>query len=66
MTKNTGTITIALKFRGEPAAVVAALANGFPLEALEQIRDGMIKELDARRRKPRPGRRRVRIPGRKA
>lgn len=62
--KHTGTITISLKLRGEPAAVVAALANGLPREALEQIRDGMIDELDARRRKTRPGRRRVQIKGR--
>jgi hypothetical protein len=62
--KNTGTITITLKLRGEPAAVVAALANGLPVDALEGIRDGMTAELEARRKRPARGKRRVTIRGR--
>jgi cytochrome P450 len=54
-------ITVSLTLRGEPTAVVAALANGLPLDALEGIRDGMQRELEERTRKPARGRRRVSI-----
>lgn len=36
--------------RGETAAVIKALCRGLPREALEQLRDAMDRELDARRR----------------
>lgn len=56
-----GTIEIVVKLRGEPRAVVKALANGLPLEALEGIHEGMKKELAKRERNPARGRRPVRI-----
>lgn len=43
-----GTIEITLTLRGEPAAVVHALAEGLPVEALVGIRDGMTAELEHR------------------
>jgi hypothetical protein len=62
MRKNTGEITVAIKIKGEPTAVVHALANGLPTSALEGIRDGMIAELEKqKRRAPRKGTRRVSI-----
>jgi hypothetical protein len=54
-------ITVALTLRGEPTAVVAALANGLPIDALEGIRDGMQRELEERQHNPARGRRRVSI-----
>lgn len=54
-------ITVSLTLRGEPTAVVAALANGLPVEALEGIRDGMQRELEERQQKPARGRRRMTI-----
>ncbi len=59
------TIEIRLTLRGDPAGVVNALANGLPLEALVDIRDGMTEELERRRRRPARGARRARIAGRK-
>ena len=60
--KGSAVITVALTLRGEPTAVVAALANGLPTDALKGIRDGMIAELEKqRRRAPRKGTRRVSI-----
>lgn len=64
MRKGTGEITITLKLRGEPKAVVAALANGLPVEALEGIRGGMVEELEKRKRRPAKGTRRLVIRGR--
>jgi hypothetical protein len=54
-------ITVSLTLRGEATAVVAALANGLPVDALEGIRDGMQAELEKRERTPARGRRRVTI-----
>lgn len=54
-------ITITLTLRGVPGALAHALANGLPMAALEEIRDGMTEELhrrqklakrDPRRRRP--------------
>ena len=59
------TIEIRLTLRGDPAGVVNALANGLPLEALVDIRDGMTEELERRRRRPARVARRLRIVGRK-
>ena len=59
--KGSAVITVALTLRGEPTAVVAALANGLPTEALEGIRDGMIAEMEKRIASPRKGTRRVSI-----
>jgi hypothetical protein len=62
MKKGSAVITVALTLRGEPTAVVAALANGLPTEALEGIRDGMIAEMEKRIARPRrKGTRRVSI-----
>lgn len=46
--KNTATIEITLTLRGEPTAVVHALANGLPIEALDEIRGGMVAEMEKR------------------
>jgi hypothetical protein len=54
-------ITVSLTLRGEPLAVVAALVNGLPKDALEGIRDGMQRELEERQKKPARGRRRMTI-----
>jgi hypothetical protein len=62
--KNTGEIMITLKLRGEPAAVVRALAHGLPVEALEGIRGGMVEELEKRKRRPAKGPGRVAFKGR--
>ena len=43
-----GTIELTITLRGEPTAVVHALANGLPVDALEGIRDGMTRELQKR------------------
>jgi len=59
------TIEIRLTLRGDPAGVVNALANGLPLEALVDIRDGMTEEVERRRRRPARVARRLRIVGRK-
>ncbi len=60
------TIEIRLTIRGDAAGVASTLANGFPLEALVDIRDGMTAELEQRRiRRPARGARRARIAGRK-
>lgn len=56
-------ITINLKLRGEPAAVVDALANGLPTSALEAIRDRLCVEAIKRQGKPAKGRRRITIKG---
>jgi|GraSoiStandDraft_49_1057285.scaffolds.fasta_scaffold120884_3 hypothetical protein len=61
MAKAKALITVSLTLRGEPAAVVAAMANGLPVDALEGIRDGMQRELEERQKKPARGRRRVSI-----
>jgi hypothetical protein len=61
MAKAKALITVSLTLRGEPAAVVAAMANGLPVDALEGIRDGMQAELEKRARTPARGRRRVSI-----
>jgi hypothetical protein len=57
------TIEITLKLRGEPTAVVHALAHGLPVEALEGIRGGMVAELEKRRARPQKGTRRMTIRG---
>jgi hypothetical protein len=54
-------ISITIKLAGEPTAVVGALANGLPREALEQLRDRMGEEIEKRRANPAPGRRRVKV-----
>lgn len=54
-------IAITIKLAGEPAAVVGALVNGLPREALEALRDRMGDELEKRRAKPARGRRRVKL-----
>lgn len=59
-----GTIELTVTLRGEPGAVVHALANGLPVDALEGIRDGMVRELEKRSANPRKGKRRVTIRGR--
>lgn len=61
MAKANALITVSLTLRGEPQAVVAAMAHGLPLDALEGIRDGMQAELEKRARKPLSGRRRMTI-----
>jgi len=58
------TIEIRLTIRGNPAGVVNALANGLPLEALADLRDGMTAELERRRLRPSRSNRPVRILGR--
>jgi len=63
--KRKDTIEITVTLRGNPAGVVNALANGLPLEALVDIRDGLDDEMAMRRERPARGRRRqVRIVGR--
>lgn len=54
-------LAITIKLRGEPKAVVGALVNGLPREALEQIRDRMALEATRRAKKPARGRRRVKM-----
>lgn len=66
MKKGKATIEITLTLRGEPVAVVRALANGLPIEALDEIRGGMVAEMEKRRRRPRKGTRRVVIKGKRA
>ena len=54
-------ISITLKLAGEPSAVVGALVNGLPREAIVALRDRMGEELEKRRANPARGRRRVTI-----
>ena len=63
-TMRKGEIEITLTLRGNPAGVVNAIANGLPRQALEGIRDGMIAELEARKKKPARRPRRVTFKGR--
>ncbi len=57
-------LTITITLRGEPGALAHALANGLPLPALEEIRDGMTEELERRHRRPAQRNRPVRIKAR--
>ena len=52
MKTSKATIEITLTLRGEPTAVVHALANGLPLEALDGIRGGMVAEMEKRGLEP--------------
>ncbi len=63
MKKGTAAITVTLTLRGEPTAVVHALANGLPVEALDELRGGMVAEIEKRLNRPRKGTRRVVVRG---
>ena len=56
-----GEIAITVRLAGKPEAVVDALANGLPSEALEALRDRLAIEAVRRSKKPARGRRRVAI-----
>ncbi len=58
-----GTIRLTITLRGEPVAVGHALANGLPSDVLKEIRDGMVREIEKRSKRPTKGTRRVTIKG---